>query len=122
MSDVGLFDFGERVTVIRRTDPGRDVYGKPIPGATIPEDVDNVVVAPPDTSVLTQLGSDVTATLHFPKGYDPTTLVGVEIEVRGQTYAVIGDPVSYKPDATPGEWCTPVHVGRSRKDGGAYGD
>ena len=117
---MGWLDFGEDVVVVRDDPTERDLYGRPISGGEVRETVHNVVVAPPDTSVLTQLGANATATLHFPKGYDPSTLAGAKVEVRGHSYAVIGDPVAYKEDVTPGDWCTPVHVGHARKDGDSY--
>lgn len=118
---MGWLDFGETVTVIRRGAASRDAMGHRVDAAEERETVENVVVAPPDTAVLTQLDKDATATLHFPKGY-AGSLRGCEIEVRGVRYAVIGDPMAYNEDATPGEWNMPVHVGHTRRDGGAYGE
>lgn len=116
---MGLFDFGETVTVIRHQPASRDAYGQLVESEPERKNVKNVIVCPPDTSVLTQLDANATATLYFPKTFT-ADLVGCEVEVRGRTYAVIGDPMAYKADATPGDWNLVVHVGHSRSDGDAY--
>lgn len=112
-------DFGQDVEVIYPGTSTRDALGHRVESPETRETVHNVIIAPPDTAVLTQLNADATATLHFPKGFTKS-LCGASVEFGGARYAVIGDPLPYNEDATPGDWYLPVHVGHSRKDGDAY--
>ena len=105
---------GEPVTVVRRTS-GRDELGEPIEPVEEREDVQNVVVAPGSTSDLDASrpeGVKVAYSLCFPKTYSGS-LRGCSVEVRGEEYAVVGDPKRYMPENTPGDWNLTCEVGRA---------
>lgn len=110
--DLGLIR-GEQVR-IRVPDVliGYDPVGDEIWG-TDERDVENVLVAPGPRADLTDAerpdGVRIVFNLHFPKTFEGS-LRGGEIRVRGQWYAVIGDPQPYTPENTPGQWNMPVEV------------
>lgn len=112
-------DFGETVLVLRPGASTRDELGRRVASDPPPEAVCDVIVAPPDTDVPSQLAAQTVMTLHFPKGHESDSLAGCKVVVRGRTYAVLGEPVAYKASATPGGHDLPVHVGHVAKDGDA---
>ena len=73
------------------------------------------VVCPGATS---DLGADrpngiqVAYTLHFPKTYRGD-LRGCSVEVRGEVFDVVGDPMRTAEAATPGPWNMAVEVARA---------
>lgn len=74
-----------------------------------------VLVCPGATSDLDATrpnGVQVTYTLHFPKTWSDD-LKDCKVEVRGETYYIIGDPKPYTSANTPGEWYMPVEVTRT---------
>lgn len=104
----------EPVTVIRRT-VERDELNDEVAVTVEREDVTNVLVTPGTTTDLDASrpeGVTVALTLHFPKTYTKA-LKGCLVEVRGATYAIVGDPQPYTPENTPGEWNRPAEVTRT---------
>lgn len=104
----------EPVTVVRpcRT---RDELGDIVDESSERDVVPGVLVAPGTTSDLDASrpeGIAVALTLHFPKTYTPP-LNGCYVEVRGETYAVVGDPQPYTAENTPGSWNRAVEVTRT---------
>lgn len=102
---------GETVTVVRptvtRNDIGEPTYGEPERTA-----IDGVAVAPGATADLDAgrpEGVTVAYTLHLPKTYQEP-LRGCAVEVRGETYRVVGDPKPYTAANTPGPWNYTVEV------------
>lgn len=110
---------GRTVTVL---DPAveRDDYGRPICSSEA-RDVGNVLLAPPDTSSMSQMGSDVVLVANWPKA-DPSELAGRLVRVGGEEYAVVGRPMAYDPELTPGDWDRVVYLRRAYEDGGRRGD
>lgn len=102
----------EQVTVVR-DNVSYDDLGEPIYGDPEREQV-NALVQPGSTADLDATrpnGVEVVFTLHFPKSYTKS-LQACHIEVRGDTYEVVGDPQPYTPENTPGNWNLPVEVKR----------
>ena len=91
---------------------GYDAFGDEI-YETDERDVDGVLVAPGPRADLSDVnrpeGVKVVFNLHFPKTFSGS-LRGGEIRVRGDWYAVIGDPQAYTASNTPGAWNMPVEV------------
>ena len=103
----------EPVTVIRPT-VERDDLGEPVFGEPTREEV-RCVVCPGATSDMDATrpeGVTVAYTLHFPKTY-AGSLRGCSVEVRGETYDVVGDPQRTTDAATPGPWNLAVEVTRA---------
>lgn len=103
----------EAVTVIRPT-AGRDDLGEPVETGTSREAV-RCVVCPGATSDMDATrpeGVAVAYTLHFPKTYSGS-LRGCSVEVRGETYDVVGDPQRTTEAATPGPFNLTVEVTRA---------
>lgn len=101
----------EPVTVIRPR-ISLDRLGEPEPGEPEREGVEAVVCpgATSDMAAERPNGDRVAYTLHFPKGYGKS-LRGCSVEVRGRSYAVVGDPQPYTEANTPGPWNMSVEVG-----------
>lgn len=57
-------------------------------------------------------GVTVSYTVHFPKTYEEP-LRGCSLVIRGDTYAVVGDPQAYTSENTPGLFNRPVEVTRT---------
>lgn len=103
----------EAVTVVRPT-VERDDLGEPTFGEPTREDV-RCVVCPGVTADLDASrpeGVTVAYTLHFPKTY-AGSLRGCSVEVRGETYDVVGDPQRTTDAATPGPWDMAAEVTRA---------
>lgn len=103
----------EAVAVIRPT-VGRDDLGEPTLGEPTREAV-RCVVCPGATSDMDATrpeGVTVAYTLHFPKTY-AESLRGCSVEVRGETYDVVGDPQRTTDAATPGPFDMAVEVTRA---------
>lgn len=103
----------EAVTVIRPT-VERDYLGEPVETGTSREAV-RCVVCPGATSDMDATrpeGLTVAYTLHFPKTYSGS-LRGCSVEVRGETYDVVGDPQRTTEAATPGPFNLTVEVTRA---------
>ncbi|BBH49873.1 hypothetical protein Pcatena_04600 [Parolsenella catena] len=103
----------EVVTVVRPT-VERDDLGEPTLGEPTREAV-RCVVCPGTTSDMDAPrpeGVTVAYTLHFPKTYSGS-LRGCSVEVRGETYDVVGDPRRTTDAATPGPWNLAVEVTRA---------
>lgn len=104
---------GETVTVVR-DQVTYDDLGEPTYGEPEREQVSDVLVQPGSTTDLDATrpnGVEVVFTLHFPKSYT-RPLQACRIEVRGDTYEVVGDPQPYTVTNTPGAWNLPVEVKR----------
>lgn len=114
--DLGLLQ-GEGVTVITRTEVGRDPGNSPI-WADVEQVVDNVLVSPgPRADVIESNrpeGVDVVYTLGFPKTLTGS-LRGCRVRVRGEAFHVVGDPRPGQDNLTPGPWNRVVEV--ERRDG-----
>lgn len=96
---------GETVTVISKTigyDENMDVVE-----TTQQTQVDNVLVAPGSTADVTDTtrpyGTRASFTLGFPKTFNQP-LRGCSVEVRGNTYQVIGDPHPNTESNCPTQW------------------
>ena len=103
----------EAVTVIRPT-VERDDLGEPIEAGASREEV-RCVVCPGATSDMDATrpeGVTVSYTLHFPKTY-AGNLRGCSVEVRGEVFGVVGDPMRTAEAATPGPWNMAVEVARA---------
>ncbi len=103
----------EAVTVIRPT-VERDDLGEPIEAGASREEV-RCVVCPGATSDMDAARPDgvtVSYTLHFPKTY-AGSLRGCSVEVRGEVFGVVGDPMRTAEAATPGPWNMAVEVARA---------
>lgn len=92
----------------------RDDLGEPTYGAPTREDVRCVVCpgASSDLGAERPDGAAVSYTLHFPKTYTGE-LRGCSVEVRGETYEVVGDPQRMTDAATPGPFDMAVEVRRA---------
>ena len=102
---------GEDVTVRRQTLTGYDDFHSPVYEWQA-EDVSDAVIAPGATEDLDETrpeGVSVTYTVHFPKSYT-ASLRGCHVVVRGEEYAVVGDPQAYTDANVPGRWDRPVEV------------
>ena len=103
----------EEVAVIR--DSARlDDLGEPIDSRPSREAV-RCVVCPGPTSDLgaeRPNGARIAYTLHFPKTYEGD-LRGCSVEVRGEAFTVVGDPMRTTEAATPGAWNMAVEVARA---------
>lgn len=103
----------EAVVVIRPT-VERDDLGEPIEAGASREEV-RCVVCPGATSDMDATrpeGVTVSYTLHFPKTY-AGSLRGCSVEVRGEVFGVVGDPMRTAEAATPGPWNMAVEVARA---------
>lgn len=103
----------EAVAVIRPT-VERDDLGEPIEAGASREEV-RCVVCPGATSDMDATrpeGVTVSYTLHFPKTY-AGNLRGCSVEVRGEVFGVVGDPMRTAEAATPGPWNMAVEVARA---------
>lgn len=103
----------EAVTVLRPS-VERDDLGETTEGEPVREDV-RCVVCPGATSDMDATrpeGVTVAYTIHFPKTY-AGSLRGCSVEVRGETYDVVGDPQRTTDAATPGPWNLAVEVTRA---------
>lgn len=101
---------GEDVTVLRKSASGTDEMGEPII-AWVSEEVENVLWEQGSANNIGDPtrpdGTIDDVTIHLPKTYT-TSVKGAEVEINGVRYAVIGDPIGYMPDLTPGAWNRPV--------------
>ena len=91
-----------------------DDLGEPIDSRPSREAV-RCVVCPGPTSDLgaeRPNGARIAYTLHFPKTYRGD-LRGCSVEVRGEAFAVVGDPMRTTEAATPGAWNMAVEVARA---------
>lgn len=107
---------GETVTVIRYVNELDDL-GELANSSVEYETVENVVVAPgatKDMEASRPSGVTVALTLCFPKTYTQS-LRGCSVEVLGEVYSVIGNPVPCTEANTPGDWNYTVEV--TRNDG-----
>ena len=106
---------GESVTVLSRQKTGVDALNSPVYGWVSEGDVENVLVAPGSTSdvdgSIRPDGVEVVFTLHWPKA-DVRSLKGKRVKVRGESFAVIGDPQPFTDANTPGVWNRPVQAGK----------
>lgn len=104
---------GVEVTVLRKSEAGRDEMGEPIV-SWVPEPVENVLWSKSSSDRLEDgdrpEGTEDTVTFHFPKIY-ALPLSGCRIVLGSRTYDVLGDPIGYMPELTPGKHNRPV-VGR----------
>lgn len=90
---------GETVTILRASMPTIDRYGNDVPGADTRNEVDGCAVAPRFGGDITEQGRQgviVGATVYFPAGTDVRATD--QLEVRGETHAIVGDP---------GRWVNP---------------
>lgn len=104
LPDFGLIR-GEPVEVLRRT-VTYDEHMERVESWER-ERVENVLVLPGASSDVRDAarpdGTKVALTLGFPKGYT-ASLRGCRVEVRGEAYAVVGDPKPATPGNVPGPW------------------
>ena len=103
----------EEVIVSRRT-VSLDDLGEPS-GETEETEAVMCVVAPGATSDLDASrpsGVSVAYTLHFPKSY-AESLYRAHVLVRGEEFAVVGDPKPYSAANTPGRYNRAVEVTRA---------
>lgn len=95
-----------------------DIYGDDIAAYADPVDVHGVLVVP-GTSVEfgenRQDGIRVELTAHFPKEWSGD-LRGAKVDLPapyGDGWDVVGNPMPYMPENTPGRWNMPVGLVRS---------
>ncbi len=106
---------GETVTVFRPTIGGYDRLGNPTITGYTSEVVPNVLIAPGATEDMEAGRPDgvvVALSLHFPKSYT-ASLEGCNVSISGRwagTYHVIGNPMPYQDNLTPGAWNRVVEV------------
>lgn len=105
---------GETVSIITRTQDGKDLFGNPS-YKTSTEEIDNVLVAPgvvDDIISNTRVeGSEIHYTLYFPKTFGGADLENAEIEVRGERLRVVGRPNYWNEANCPTDWNMVVKVG-----------
>lgn len=96
---------GVTVEVLRRSVVGEDEMGEP-KVEWVSESVPNVLWHQTEADRLSDGtrpdGTDDSITLYFPKTY-AETLCGRRVVISGRTYDVLGDPIGYMPDMTPGK-------------------
>lgn len=105
---------GTRIEVIRRAETGKDAFNNPTYQDEI-EEVDNVLVDPgmQDRGASREFnaerpnGTRTYVRFHFPKTYKHS-LKGCFIRWGDRKFRVIGDPVAFPEENTPGEWNLPV--------------
>lgn len=106
---------GVTVTVLRPGEPAVSRLGNNVPGADTEEAVPGVLVSPgaaADMEAVRPEGVTVAFTIHFPKGYT-RNLEGCRVRLPqpwGGTYRVVGNPMPYMDENTPGRWNRPVMV------------
>ena len=104
---------GETVGVLSKQKVGVDALNSPIFDWVSEGDVEDVLVAPGSTSdvegSIRPDGVEVVFTLHWTKA-DVRSLKGKRVKVRGESFAVIGDPQPFTDANTPGVWNRPVQV------------
>lgn len=105
-----LRDKAVAVTVLRKSKAGEDEMGEPVV-EWVPETVEGVLWIQHGCGRLDDgsrpEGTEDTVKLHFPKTYT-AGLAGCRVELLGREYEVVGDPVGYMPDLTPGSFNRPV--------------
>lgn len=103
---------GEAVVVERRVRTGTGPGNTPI-YEWVGETIGDVLVAPgPRKDVEGPIrpdGVEIAYNLHFPKTFTGS-LRGAKIVVRGEPFAVVGDPKPYTLENTPTRWHMPVEV------------
>ena len=106
---------GETVEVVSRQKVGTDALNSPIFEWVSEGEVEDVLVAPGSTSdvegSIRPDGVEVVFTLHWTKA-DVRSLKGKRVKVRGESFAVIGDPQPFTDANTPGVWNRPVQAGK----------
>ena len=104
---------GETVEVVSRQKVGTDALNSPVFEWVSEGEVEDVLVAPGSTSdvegSIRPDGVEVVFSLHWPKA-DARSLKGKRVKVRGESFAVIGDPRPFTDANTPGRWNRPVQV------------
>ena len=105
---------GETVTVLLPGQPHKDAMGEDVEGEPLSVDVENVLIQRGESSDLgvdRPKGVTIHCTLHFPKTFN-RSLKRAKVKFWGNTYRVVGDPLWYMEQNTPGEWNFPVGVER----------
>ncbi len=108
LNNASLFQ-GVTVEVLRPVEGAIDEMGEP----TIEwerETVENVLCAPSTTEDLEATRPDgvkVSVTFHFPKTYTKS-LRGCMVVYNQNKYRVIGNPIPYMAQNTPGQWNYPA--------------
>ena len=110
---------GIAVTVLKPTQSSTDPFGAPVAGTPVPMTVGNVLVDSPSTEdveqTTRQFGVACDLKLHFPKTcHDCRRGCSVALPAPWSgTFEVIGDPMPYDPELTPGEHDREVLVRRA---------
>ncbi len=108
LNNVSLFE-GVSVEVMRPIEGELDDMGEPTTTWET-ETVENVLVAPSTTEDLEATrpdGARVSVTFHFPKTYTKP-LRGCMVIYNQNKYRIIGSPVPYMEQNTPGQWNYPA--------------
>lgn len=109
---------GETVTIITKSNTGKDAFSNPIT-SDIDVDINNVLVQPVSSLDITDGGNrpdgdKVAYRLMLPKAWvynQPTIdLRSSEFIVRGKRLKAIGNPGYFDDKNTPTEWCMSVNV------------
>ncbi len=108
---------GETVTLIRRTETGRDLGGDIIwqRSETLVPDV--LVADGSQSSAADSIRPDgitVDKTLYFPREFAYESLRGCWVRVDGHEYTVLGDPRPYRGGLNPTRWNLKVEVTSER--------
>jgi hypothetical protein len=99
---------GETVCVLRPSGTTEDTLGNTVT-EWVPEYVANVLFEPSTTSDVVDSmrpdGTSAVVTFHFPKAYT-RSLRGCRIRIPMcmREFSVVGDPMPYMTDITPGAW------------------
>ena len=104
---------GEQITLIRRTEAGRDLGGDII-WQQFETVVPDVLIADGSQSASTDStrpdGVTVAKTLYFPREFVYESLQGCRVRIDGHEYTVLGDPRPYAGGLNPTRWNLKVEV------------
>lgn len=96
---------GVTVEVLRRSVVGEDEMGEP-EIEWVSESVPNVLWHQAEAERLSDgtrpSGTDDSVTLYFPKSYAKSLCMS-RVVIAGRMYDVVGDPIGYMPEMTPGK-------------------
>lgn len=111
---------GIDVTILTRSEIGKDALGEPIYEDGTPEVVHNVLVAPSSEQEITEAydlyGAKAVYTLGIPKT-DTHTWEDIRVHFFGETWHTIGKPIKGIESMIPLGWNTKVRVETYHENG-----